>query len=83
MYILRTRGAANRRFLTVARISLFILSTAHCAFRLASIVFDNMALGTAISSLSVAEPLGQYSAEWDRAANAVYVTSKCVSICFE
>ncbi|KAF8142881.1 hypothetical protein K438DRAFT_661329 [Mycena galopus ATCC 62051] len=79
LYILRTRGTANRRFLTVATIYLFILSTAHCAFVLASVVFDNMALGTAISSLSVAEPLSRYSAEWDRAANAVYVTSNVVA----
>jgi hypothetical protein len=83
LYILRTRGAANRRFLTVATISLFILCTAHCAFVLASVIFDNMALATAIYSPSGGEPLSGHSVEWNRAANAVYVTSKCVSICIE
>ncbi|KAJ7813979.1 hypothetical protein B0H13DRAFT_2382011 [Mycena leptocephala] len=79
LYILRTRGAANRRFLTVATISLFILCTAHCAFVLASVIFDNMALATAIYSPSGGEPLSGHSVEWNRAANAVYVTSNVLA----
>jgi hypothetical protein len=90
LYILRTRAVANGRFLTMATISLFLLSTTHCALLLASTTYVNMALASEIqvyslnaSEIDSMEALVNRDASLNRAANAraaIYVTSKSVHI---
>jgi hypothetical protein len=87
LYILRTRAVANGRFLTMATISLFLLSTTHCALLLASTTYVNMALASEIqvyslnaSEIDSMEALVNRYESLNRAANAIYVTNKSVHI---
>jgi hypothetical protein len=90
LYILRTRAVANGRFLTMATISLFLLSTTHCALLFASTTYLNMALVFEIriyaseidsfNSFPRMEALVNRYESLNLAANAIYVTNKSVHI---
>jgi uncharacterized membrane protein len=79
--VLRVRGAARNRSLTVATTLLFIFCTAHCALQITTSTLYNQLVSTSIGD---SKPL------FDRtfkdystlaiATNTVYVTSKCVTV---
>ncbi|KAJ7110894.1 hypothetical protein C8R44DRAFT_883359 [Mycena epipterygia] len=76
------REIKNHRYLTVATVLLFILSTVHCALQLASITLNNRSLGQEIyadllSGTDYTEDL--LYASVNRAASAVYVTSNLIA----
>lgn len=79
LHVLRTRGfLARNRFLVVATITLFILCSIHCFFLLAMAIAetrDGILIATGEASES-----GRSDMNLNIAANAVYVTSKCVSL---
>ncbi|KAJ7800374.1 hypothetical protein B0H14DRAFT_3785783 [Mycena olivaceomarginata] len=67
----------------MATISLFLLSTTHCALFLASTTYVNMGLGYEIDPLNSflrLEVLFKHYTSLNCAANAIYVTSKSVHI---
>ncbi|KAJ7122075.1 hypothetical protein C8R44DRAFT_785611 [Mycena epipterygia] len=75
--VLRTRGVAKNRNLTVATVFLFIFCTAHCALQITTTTLYNRLVST---SLGDSEPVfdrtfKDYSA-LAIATNAVYITSK-------
>ncbi|KAJ6541772.1 hypothetical protein B0H19DRAFT_324338 [Mycena capillaripes] len=78
--ILRRRGFSEHRWLHGARISLFVLCTAHCIFLLASTVLNNnLDLLAAISPSSSLVPPGSITfAYLNSTTNIVYVTSNII-----
>ncbi|KAJ7107723.1 hypothetical protein C8R44DRAFT_986879 [Mycena epipterygia] len=82
LHVLYSRKMANHRFLTLATVALFILSTVHCALQLASITLNNRGL-----SQEIYADLSSGSDNWDyllyasvnQAANAVYVMSNVIA----
>jgi hypothetical protein len=73
LHLLRTRRLAKHRFLNIATIALFILCTIHCALVLAATI-----LGTRLEMGAVFGSERSFT-NVTLAAEAVYITTKCVS----
>ncbi|KAJ6557084.1 hypothetical protein DFH09DRAFT_1488852 [Mycena vulgaris] len=77
LHVLRTRGMAQRYFLTAGTSALFILSTVHCALEVAISILDTRVLkGQDLTSFEI-NLLKTFPIH--AAGNAVYVTSTAIA----
>jgi hypothetical protein len=79
--VLRVHGAARNRSLTIATALLFIFCTAHCALQITTTTLYNQLVSTSLGdSKPVFDRTFQDYSALAIATDAVYVTSKCVTV---